>query len=80
MVEIHKSGLLSVDFIFSHEKFAIQLFCFCYNSLDILHDLVGIILLPTLDAFQTRDILYPTPARRLHLLSRVKDGDELLKK
>ena len=44
-------------FIFSDKELAIQFLCLCHDLLDILHNLIGIILLSTLDTFQTRNIL-----------------------
>lgn len=57
MAKISKSGWISDCFIFSYEELAIQLLCLRYDSLDILHDAVGIIFLSTRDTFQARDIL-----------------------
>ena len=44
-------------FIFCYEKLAIQILCFINDFLNVLHDIVGIILLSALDAFKTRNIL-----------------------
>ena len=49
VVKISKGGWISDCFIFSYEELAIQRLCLRYDSLDILHDAVGIIFLSARD-------------------------------